>query len=95
MAAGGLIQHPGDIRIGGVALARSSLRQARGQVGFLFNLLEDPLVFHKGTDDVAFGLLRRGTAPFGCGQGVAPLPVGRQEVGVVCEELRRQGNGWG
>ena len=63
MAAVGLVPHSGEIRIGGVVLQRSSLRSIRDQVGFLFNVPEDQLVFPKVIDDVAFGLLRKGMAP--------------------------------
>lgn len=60
MASVGLIPHDGEIRVGGVVLSRRTSAQIRDQVGFLFNVPEDQLLFPRVIDDVAFGLIRRG-----------------------------------
>ncbi len=60
MAAVGLVPHQGDIEVCGIKVTRASLPQVRDQVGFLFNVPEDQLLFPRVIDDVAFGLLRRG-----------------------------------
>jgi cobalt/nickel transport system ATP-binding protein len=60
MAAVGLVPHHGDIEVGGIKVAHATLPQVRDQVGFLFNVPEDQLLFPRVIDDVAFALLRRG-----------------------------------
>jgi cobalt/nickel transport system ATP-binding protein len=56
----GLVPHEGEIRIAGTVLARGSLSTIREQIGFLFNVPEDQLLFPKVIDDVAFALVRQG-----------------------------------
>jgi cobalt/nickel transport system ATP-binding protein len=60
MATVGLVAHEGEIHIAGERLTPRSLRRLRDQVGFVFNVPEDQLLFPKVIDDIAFGLLRRG-----------------------------------
>lgn len=59
MAAAGLLPHQGEIRVCGTALGRTTLKEIRSRIGFLFNVPEDQLLFPKVVDDVAFGLRRR------------------------------------
>ncbi len=59
-SAVGLVQHEGAIHVCGSRLSAATLSQVRDQVGFLFNVPEDQLLFPRVIDDVAFGLLRRG-----------------------------------
>jgi cobalt/nickel transport system ATP-binding protein len=63
MTAVGLVPHDGEVEVGGVTLTRRTVSAIRGQVGFLFNVPEDQLLFPKVVDDAAFGLLRRGLRP--------------------------------
>jgi cobalt/nickel transport system ATP-binding protein len=60
MAAVGLVRHDGAIRVCGMAVGRRTLAEVRRNVGFLFNVPEDQLLFPKVVEDVAFGLLREG-----------------------------------
>jgi cobalt/nickel transport system ATP-binding protein len=60
MAAVGLIDHKGTIRVCGTPVARRTAGEVRENVGFLFNVPEDQLLFPKAVEDAAFGLLRRG-----------------------------------
>jgi cobalt/nickel transport system ATP-binding protein len=59
-AAVGLVPHEGEIQVAGERLTRQSLAGIRDRIGFLFNVPEDQLLFPRVSDDVAFGLLRRG-----------------------------------
>lgn len=59
MSVVGLVPHHGDIEVGGIKVAHATLPQVRDQVGFLFNVPEDQLLFPRVIDDVAFALLRR------------------------------------
>jgi cobalt/nickel transport system ATP-binding protein len=61
MAAVGLVPVRGEIRVCGLELARRTLPEIRARIGFLFNVPENQLLFPKVSEDVAFGLLRRGT----------------------------------
>lgn len=60
MAAVGLVPHHGDIEVCGIRVTHAALPSVRDQVGFLFNVPEDQLLFPRVIDDVAFGLLHRG-----------------------------------
>jgi len=62
MAAVGLAAHEGEIRVRGTSLSPRTAAEVRDQVGFLFNVPEDQLLFPKVIEDAAFGLLRRGSA---------------------------------
>jgi len=56
----GLIPHEGTISVGGTEVTSRTLRKVREQVGFLFNVPEDQLLFPRVLDDVSYGLRRRG-----------------------------------
>lgn len=60
MAAVGLVEHDGAIRICGEAVTPRTLQTVRSSVGFLFNVPEDQLLFPKVADDAAFALVRKG-----------------------------------
>lgn len=60
LSAVGLLPHEGHIKIAGITLQKSTLSEVRDQVGFVFNVPEDQLLFPRVLDDVAFGLRRRG-----------------------------------
>ena len=60
LASVGLAPHQGEIRVGGIPLSAATLTRVREQVGFLFNVPEDQLLFPRVVDDTLFGLLRRG-----------------------------------
>ena len=60
MSLVGLVPHEGEIAIGGEMLDRRSIAKLRRQVGFLFNVPEDQLLFPRVIEDVAFGLLQAG-----------------------------------
>jgi len=59
-AAVGLVPHTGEIRVAGAPVTRKTIARIREQVGFVFNVPEDQLLFPGVLDDVLFGLLRRG-----------------------------------
>jgi len=63
MAAAGLVPYKGQIRVLGTVVSRQTLQEVRRSMGFLFNVPEDQLLFPKVLDDVAFGLVRKGTPP--------------------------------
>jgi cobalt/nickel transport system ATP-binding protein len=63
MALVGLVPHRGEIVICGDRLSRRSAPRLRRQVGFLFNVPEDQLLFPTVIEDVSFGLVRDGAAP--------------------------------
>lgn len=83
-AAVGLVPHDGAIEVGGVPLDRQSLSSIRDQVGFLFNVPEDQLLFPRVIDDVAFGLLRRG-APAADASAKARRALDALGVGAIAE----------
>lgn len=60
MSLVGLVPHDGEIAICGEVLAGRSIAKLRRQVGFLFNVPEDQLLFPRVIEDVAFGLLQAG-----------------------------------
>lgn len=60
MAAVGLVEYEGDIRVCGTRVIRSTLAQVRERAGFLFHAPEDQLLFPEALEDAAFSLLRRG-----------------------------------
>lgn len=63
LAAVGLVAHEGEILVAGERLQRTKIRGIRDQIGFLFNVPEDQLLFPKVLDDASFGLVRRGVRP--------------------------------
>ncbi len=60
MAAVGLVEHEGQVRICGTVVGHRTLQTVRARVGFLFNVPEDQLLFPRVVDDAAFALLRQG-----------------------------------
>jgi energy-coupling factor transporter ATP-binding protein EcfA2 len=60
LAAVGLIPHEGEIQVGGVRLDPARPEPARSQIGLLFSVPEDQLLFPRVLDDVAFSLRRHG-----------------------------------
>lgn len=56
----GLVPHRGEIIVCGRRLSRRTAPDIRRQVGFLFNVPEDQLLFPTAVEDVAFGLIHGG-----------------------------------
>jgi cobalt/nickel transport system ATP-binding protein len=79
MAAAGLVPHEGRLSVCGLDVGPKSLAAVRAQIGFLFNVPEDQLLFPRVVDDVAFGLLRQGVggaeARARAGEALAALRV--------------------
>jgi len=63
LAAVGLVPFTGSIFIDGIPVERKNLQKARDRTGFLFNIPEDQILFPRVLDDVAYGLIRKGTPP--------------------------------
>lgn len=86
-AAVGLVAHEGEVWVSGERLTRRTVARLREQVGFLFNVPEDQLLFPKVVEDVAFGLLRRGLRPAEAKdrarQALASLGVGHLAEGPL------------
>jgi energy-coupling factor transporter ATP-binding protein EcfA2 len=61
LAAVGLVPFTGSIFIDGIPVAKKNLQKARDRTGFLFNIPEDQILFPRVLDDVAYGLIRKGT----------------------------------
>ena len=59
-SAVGLVAHEGEIHVAGQRLRRKTVGGIRDQIGFVFNVPEDQLLFPKVLDDTCFGLVRRG-----------------------------------
>ncbi len=60
LATVGLVLSEGSIIVGGTRLERKTLAKVRAQVGFLFSVPEDQLLFPNVLDDVAHGAIRSG-----------------------------------
>ncbi len=56
----GLVPHQGTITVCGAEVSQQTIAGVRDQVGFLFNVPEDQLLFPRVLDDVSYGLRRRG-----------------------------------
>ena len=63
LAAAGLIPHEGDILIQGEKLIARNAAALRENLGVVFAVPEDQLLFPLVVEDVAFGHVRRGLAP--------------------------------
>jgi len=63
LAAVGLVPFTGAIFIDGIPVEKKKLQKARDRTGFLFNIPEDQILFPRVLDDVAYGLIRKGTPP--------------------------------
>jgi cobalt/nickel transport system ATP-binding protein len=61
-AAAGLIPFEGRISVCGIDADRSTWREIRERIGFLFATPEDQILFPRVIDDVAFSLVSRGVA---------------------------------
>ena len=61
LAAVGLVPFTGSIFIDGIPVEKKSIQEARDRTGFLFNIPEDQILFPRVLDDVAYGLIRKGT----------------------------------
>lgn len=61
LAAVGLVPFTGAIFIDGIPVEKKTLQKARDRTGFLFNIPEDQILFPRVLDDVAYGLIRKGT----------------------------------
>ena len=61
-AAAGLLPFTGEIEVCGLPLARATERAVRDQLGFLFGVPDDQILFPNVMDDVAFSLERQGVA---------------------------------
>ncbi|MBN2718497.1 MAG: ABC transporter ATP-binding protein [Deltaproteobacteria bacterium] len=58
MACVGLVPHTGHIYLDGISLTPKTVNTIRENIGFLFNVPEDQLLFPEVLDDVCFGLKR-------------------------------------
>lgn len=63
LAAAGLVPFSGTIQIDGIAVEKRTIQRTRDRIGFLFNVPEDQILFPRVLDDVAYGLIRKGTPP--------------------------------
>ncbi len=61
-AAAGLLPFTGDIHVCGMPLSKAMERAVRDNLGFLFGVPDDQILFPNVMDDVAFSLERRGIA---------------------------------
>ncbi len=61
LAAVGLVPFTGSILIDGTIVEKKNFQMSRDRIGFLFNIPEDQILFPRVIDDVAYGLIRRGT----------------------------------
>jgi cobalt/nickel transport system ATP-binding protein len=77
LAAAGLIPHRGSIQIGSKPLTPASASQIRRDIGVVFSVPEDQLLFPQVLEDVAFGLVSRGAA----------IPDAKQEAAHALERL--------
>lgn len=59
-AAVGLTPFSGQIEVAGMVLSHKTIRAIRDQVGFLFGVPDDQILFPNVLDDVAFSLERQG-----------------------------------
>jgi len=77
LAAVGLVPFSGEILIDGIPVEKKTLQEVRNRVGFLFNIPEDQILFPKVIDDVAYGLIRRGT----------PVKKSHEKAAAVLDQL--------
>jgi len=63
LAAVGLVPFTGSISIDGMPVEKKNFQKTRERTGFLFNIPEDQILFPHVLDDVAYGLIRKGTFP--------------------------------
>jgi len=77
LAAVGLVPFTGAIFIDGIPVEKKTLQKARDRTGFLFNIPEDQILFPRVLDDVAYGLIRKGT----------PLQEAHAKAGLILGTL--------
>lgn len=85
----GLVPHDGEIIVCGSRLGRRTAPAIRRQIGFLFNVPEDQLLFPTAVEDVAFGLVRAGV-PSGEAHRRARHCLGELGAGDLAEEPLHQ-----
>lgn len=61
-ATAGLLPFTGTISVCGISLSQQTLRAVRDELGFLFGVPDDQLLFPNVLDDISFSLERRGIA---------------------------------
>ena len=59
-AIAGLLPHEGNINVMGLSLTKENEEKIRSNIGFLFSVPDNQILFPKVIDDVSFGLLRKG-----------------------------------
>ena len=72
-AAVGLVPFDGRISVGDVELSQVTARSIRDQVGFLFGIPDDQILFPNVLDDISFTLERRGIPRDQARQQVLPM----------------------
>lgn len=72
-AAVGLIHFEGQISVCSIPLSKTTERQVRDNVGFLFGIPDDQILFPCVMDDIAFTLERRGIPRIEAQQKTLPL----------------------
>jgi len=72
-ASVGLVPFDGAISVCNVPLSKATERQVRDQVGFLFGIPDDQILFPSVIDDIAFTLERRGLSRTEARKKVLPI----------------------
>lgn len=62
LAAAGLVPSTGTIQVAGETMTKKTAAMLRDQIGFLFGVPDDQLLFPDVEEDIGFALRRRGTA---------------------------------
>jgi energy-coupling factor transporter ATP-binding protein EcfA2 len=79
-AAVGLLPFAGDISVCDVPLSKATERQVRDNIGFLFGIPDDQILFPNVLDDIAFTLERRGVPRDEARQKALPI---MKRVGIA------------
>jgi cobalt/nickel transport system ATP-binding protein len=69
----GLLPFDGDISVCDIPLSKTTERQVRDNIGFLFGIPDDQILFPNVLDDIAFTLERRGISRDEARQQVLPI----------------------
>lgn len=72
-SAVGLVPFDGEISVCDMIFSKTTERSIRDQVGFLFGIPDDQILFSNVLDDIAFTLERRGLARHEARQNVLPI----------------------
>ena len=72
-ACAGLVPFEGTISVCDVPLLKTTERQIRDRIGFLFGIPDDQILFPNVMDDIAFTLERRGILPTEARRKVLPV----------------------